>query len=522
MPQAWNTIIPRNTIEQTPDRCTSLQCKRRKVKCSGEDEDACQQCRSRGLQCRSSPEQPGSRDRNAPDARIARESDHVDARTETEHYSSMPQTSDVNHTTNPQTDPRFDVLCERVGALENTLAQLLQSGNLASNVSAEPPVHHTITDDEERDEDGDDNANQFVAGAIALDNISLSSQVAAMRALVSSPSLPEPSSRRSTKAKAGLLVRLPDPVSMQHLFDVYFRDCDSYFPFLDRRELESRMYGVIRRLGYSAHNTVILVHVDDAATVALMCIMMALAESLDPGEEVCDGGSKPGWERYLMFRRAERLLRSGPLDLNVVRAQALAAAYLMHCEALEAASQAVTVAWQLAVTTRLNNQKVWPDREAKEILQRQQLWWTIYFLDRQISRRSGIPYHIRDTEFDVDDFAKSEHTGDGGLETLPLHPSTISKSYMQGLINLARLWGNVWDTLFAVGATKTGDWMEIEIMDARILNTRRQLPDTLTWDPNKLASYTLNGEDEPHIRRRLQLYTVSVAGKPRNRSRPRF
>jgi hypothetical protein len=167
---------------------------------------------------------------------------------------------------------------------------------------------------------------------------------------------------------------------MQHLLDVYFRDCDNYFPFLDRRELESRMYGVIRRLGYSAHNTVVLVHVDEAATVALMCIMMALDESLDPGEEVCDGGSKPGWERYLMFRRAEqRLLRSGPLDLDVVRAQALAAAYLMHCEALEAASQAVTVAlaWQLAVTIRLNNQKVWPEREAKETLQRQQLWCTI-------------------------------------------------------------------------------------------------------------------------------------------------
>lgn len=149
-----------------------------------------------------------------------------------------------------------------------------------------------------------------------------------------------------------------------------------------------------------------------------------------------------------------------------------------------------------------------------------QLWWTIYFLDRQISRRSGIPYHIRDTEFDVDDFTKNETTVNDGPGRLPLHPSTISKSYMQGLINLARLWGNVWDTFFAVGATKTGDWMEIEIMDARILNTRRQLPETLTWDPNDLTSYTLNGEDELHIRRRLQLYTVSAARNLQPRRTP--
>jgi hypothetical protein len=339
-----------------------------------------------------------------------------------------------------------------------------------------------------------------------------------MRAMVSNPPSPAPTSRMSMHTKAGLLVRLPDPASIKHLFDVYFRDCDSYFPFLDRQELEPRMYRVIHRLGYSAHNTAILVHVDDTATVALMCIMMAIAECMDPSEGVCDGDSKPGWERYLLFHRAiQRLFRSGPLDLDVVGAQVLAASYLMHCEALEAASQAIAVAWQLAMSIRLNNQKAWPKKEAKETLQRQQLWWTIYFLDRQISRRSGIPYHIRDTEFDVDDFTKNETTVDGGPGRLPPHPSTISKSYMQGLINLARLWGNVWDTFFAVGATKTGDWMEIEIMDARILNTRRQLPETLTWDPNDLTSYTLNGEDELHIRRRLQLYTVSAAAwKPQN------
>lgn len=144
-------------------------------------------------------------------------------------------------------------------------------------------------------------------------------------------------------------------------------------------------------------------------------------------------------------------------------------------------------------------------------LQRQQLWWTIYFLDRQVSRKSGIAYYIRDIEFDVDDFANiSKDSTDDTATASSAQPSIVAKGYMQGLIDLARLWGNVWDTFFAVSATKKEDRMEIEIMDARILNTRRQLPAFLTWDSNELANYLLIGEDESHIRRRLQLYTVST------------
>ncbi|RBQ80034.1 hypothetical protein FVER14953_21067 [Fusarium verticillioides] len=47
-------------------------------------------------------------------------------------------------------------------------------------------------------------------------------------------------------------------------------------------------------------------------------------------------------------------------------------------------------------------------------------------------------------------------------------------------------------------------------MDARILNARRGLPKTLTWDSKEIANYAASGEDEPRIRRRLQIFTVSL------------
>ena len=255
----------------------------------------------------------------------------------------------------------------------------------------------------------------------------------------------------------------------------------------------------------------LVVTAEDLSVIALSCIMLALAECVDSGEGACDGDTKPGWEKYLQSCRAiHHFFHCKTLDLNIVRAQCLVAAYLMHCETLSAASEAVSITWQLATSTRLNNKKAWPNEDAKRILQRQRLWWTIYFLDRQISRRSGIAYHIRDTEFDVEDFTLDSNAADGPpLPQTDWHSST-TRSYLQALISLARLWGQVWDTFFAVGATKKGDWMEVEVMDARILNTRRQLPKSLTWNSDELTNYTLSGEDEPHIRRRLQLFVVSV------------
>ncbi|EME43714.1 hypothetical protein DOTSEDRAFT_71540 [Dothistroma septosporum NZE10] len=486
------------------------QCKRRKVRCSGAEEDACQQCRSRGVPCDSSMlQQHGHAHTSDPTA--VHRSDPVAERTHQPSHSASAAASSNN-----TIDPRVDGLCDRVKTVEDTLAQLLKSAKgvsaaLSPNVSLRNAGDRARVedgaddDDNDDDDDDDEDTNQFLNGGTPPDDVSLSSQVAAMRALLSRPSSPDPG-RRKRDNKAGLVVQLPEPIALQSLFDVYYRDFDCYFPFLDRQDLESRVRSVIHRLGYGAHRSTVVANGQDLSIIALACIMLALAECVDAGEGACDGERKPGWERYTQCRRAmDRLSRSGPLDLDLVRAQCLIAAYLMHVEALQEASHAVTVAWQLATSIRLNDQKVWP--KDGSTLQRQQLWWSIYFLDRQISRRGGITYHIRDLEFDVEDFTSNNENTTTTSPVIFNRPSDVAKCYMQGLINLARLWGHVWDTFFAVGALKKGDWMEIEIMDARILNTRRQLPDFLTWDTNEIANYLLMGEDESHIRRRLQIYT---------------
>lgn len=406
-------------------------------------------------------------------------------------------------------DSPDNCLNDRVSALERMMTHVVKSAIL---MKGSPSGGNTLPIlIQPNMPDGHDDSRQFDVRAAPYDSLALSSQVAAMSALLSRPPTP-PNNRGLLESDLEVLIELPEPRCLQHLLNIYFRDMDNYFPFLDREEIEPQILETVHQLGYSSHNRILVVTLKNLALFALACIMLALADCLNSDNGASDGETTPGWESYVQSCRAlQHLANSKVLNLHVVRAQCLVAAYLMQCETLTAASKAVFATWQLATSIRLNNKKKWPSSDSKGSLQRQQLWWTIYFLDRQISRRSGTAYHIRDTEFDVDDFDPKGRLTERYSTVANVWYSSISASYLHVLISLARLWGTVWDTFFAVGASKKGDWMEVEIMDARILNTRRQLPSLLTWNSDELMTYIRNGEDGLHIRRRLQIYTVSTS-----------
>jgi hypothetical protein len=340
-----------------------------------------------------------------------------------------------------------------------------------------------------------------------------------MGAYLSRPTSPKRSNLGRRHPKSQLLVEFPDPPTLQHLLAVYFRDFDCYFPFLDREETEPRIYALIRRLGYSSYNRMLLVGTQDLSLIALTSIMLGFAECLDSEEGARDGdSSKPGWIYYLQALRAvQRFFYTKDVDLDVVRTQCLIAAYLMHSEILRAASQAVSVALQLATDIKLNDQRAWSADSSDEVLSKQLLWWTIFFLDRRIAQKASLPYHIRDTEFYVEDFKSAGHTRpdeNGRSDAKSSFSLHRAKGYVQVLINLAKLWGQVWDKFFAIGAERKTDWMEMEIMDTQILNVRRQLPLSLTWEHGRLAEYALSGESEPQLRRRLHVYTACHPSRP--------
>ncbi|KAJ5806706.1 hypothetical protein N7474_010298 [Penicillium riverlandense] len=317
-------------------------------------------------------------------------------------------------------------------------------------------------------------------------SISLASHLVSLRELVWSAPLDSiPKIRKYSAHSRIFALELPRPERLTALLEVYFRDLDSFFPFLDRDATENRLLFAVERLGYSECQNIIDVDSDTHSTIALLCSMVAIAECFNPeltqGEDV-----RPA------------------VDLDIIRYHALSAEYLMQSELLHLAAQAISQATRLAMLVKLNDEATWKGLTNRERDDRRLLWWIIYFLDRKIAQRVGAPYFIRDTEVAVSDFQII--TTKSNESRLPSTKISTYR-YMQVLIDLAKLWTQIWDSFFAAAAPKPVDWKDIEIMDTRIRIVQQELPGHLTWETESLDPvYLFQGESEPHIRRRLSVY----------------
>lgn len=185
-------------------------------------------------------------------------------------------------------------LFDRVAALErmvNHLVEWSKSDYHQRVIGTQPAAFQASITSPSTHEDEDEN-NMFAARVLP-DDLSLSSQLGAIRALLSKPSSPKPSSRQNSRSQ--ILVEFPDPPTLQRLFHVFFSDFDSYFPFLDQNETEARIFTTLRRLGYSSNTCNLLVPNKDLSVISLTCLMLAMAECLDSEGGAVDADSKPGW-----------------------------------------------------------------------------------------------------------------------------------------------------------------------------------------------------------------------------------
>lgn len=139
-----------------------------------------------------------------------------------------------------------------------------------------------------------------------------------------------------------LPVELPRPARLKALLEVYFRDLDAYFPFLDRKPTENRILRKLTKLGYSEGQYIIDVDFRHHSTITLLCNMVAVAEcSCSAGLHTED--LRPGWSSVIWGRKLIQSSSSPKyVDLDLSRYHALSAEYLMQSELLQAASQAIS------------------------------------------------------------------------------------------------------------------------------------------------------------------------------------
>ena len=344
-------------------------------------------------------------------------------------------------------------------------------------------------------------------------SISLSSQLQSLRDLVCTDLKQQQQQQPPTMRDHGhshhpllfhraLAVELPRPARLKTLLKVYFRDVDSYFPFIERERTEAHILQALTRIGYAEHQHIVDVDFHSHSTIALLCNMIAVAECFCASSDRRTEDVRPGWTIFVWGRKVLQYCSSAKyVDLDLIRYHALSAEYLMQSEMLQAASQAISNAGQLAMLFRLNDQRAWrKSLSEQELHDRKTLWWVVYFLDRKISQRIGGPYCIRDNEVAVSEFS---------LELPFSFPRARTQNYIQALVSLAKLWTQIWDSFFATAAPKPAESREIEVMDTRILVAQRELPSELTWSTELLDSfYILQGETEPQIRRRLSIFIV--------------
>ena len=102
---------------------------------------------------------------------------------------------------------------------------------------------------------------------------------------------------------------------------------------------------------------------------------------------------------------------------------------------LQATSQAISNAAQLAMLVWLNDQWAWrkqlPEQETHDC---KALWWVVYFLDCKIAQWTGGLYCIRDNKVAVSEFA---------FEPPFSSPRARTQNYIQALVNLAKLWTQI-------------------------------------------------------------------------------
>jgi hypothetical protein len=388
--------------------------------------------------------------------------------------------------------------------------------------------------DEQATDEPTEETDDFEISNCGQGTISLKSKIAAVHsslsrnfadhALTASQSSGSPLPHSTSRQRRSLSLELPSPRRLLHILKVFFEENNAFFPCVEQIEFENRLLKLLSSQGYSA--TSLLVAIDDSQILfaSLICVMIALTEFLDPENQTLGLSPAAAETPYIpgkkwhdqavsfLRRRRDHLLAP---DLDIVRFYNIEALYMMHVEQLGEASKSILMAIHSSIRSGLNDQATWENCSPTETTWRRMLWWSVYYMDRRIAEKCGRPYFMRDNEIDVEDNFSgiSENaipiTNEYGVQILREQAQPRSRMYLQTLVSWARLWSQMWDNFFALQAQKLGDQDEVDIMDRRIVNLKRNLPAELTFDIASLPYYIQSGENERDTRYRLLIFTVS-------------
>jgi len=266
-----------------------------------------------------------------------------------------------------------------------------------------------------------------------------------------------------------------DIASIRHDIDVFFTNLNPHFPSLNenqfRAQLEILLAGEDPRLSRG----------DRQQFFALVNLMQAEVRILADDRP---GLSRvPGWEQ---FCRAESLLHRltwlGKGNLLTIQCLLCKARYLLYLERAGSAYLVMGQAVQQCFQLGLHNQSSWKDCSPFEIAMRQRIFWSILYLERNVSINTGSPYLIRETDFKVDVLPALDDKLMFPGKPLPVEtPQRSFAPYLMCAVKWGKLGSEIWDVVFGINAERPTNQEFVATMDARIGFIISHLPSHLQW-----------------------------------------
>ncbi|KAK4895750.1 hypothetical protein LTR27_006232 [Elasticomyces elasticus] len=258
----------------------------------------------------------------------------------------------------------------------------------------------------------------------------------------------------------------PDQQSYNDYLDFFFDDINPCHPCVNEAAFRSRSERMLARREVQKNETCFL---------ALHYVMFALADILRD-VLLLEKRALPLGRRW--YKHADDLVGkikySGHGDLSLLQYLVFEALYLTHEDRPNAAYNIAGLICRLCFQFGLHQQSRWPeDAHTYGRHMKERIFWTAYFVDRRIALSCGRPYGMNDRDIDVD---LPAHIADKDLyldQPLPAaNPETSSMVYLTCMIAFAKFSGEVWDNMFSAASTAQGfDARQSEmatVLDAKI------------------------------------------------------
>lgn len=185
---------------------------------------------------------------------------------------------------------------------------------------------------------------------------------------------------------------------------------------------------------------------------------------------------------------------------------------------LDLAIQSSAVTTRLALLLRFHQRLGYSPRESDIASYDQNLWWTVYMLDRDTAYLSGTPGLIKDEDIDApspgrdDEFKRFSDVKYTTRPSEPVGQRDQDASFLEVCAHIWCLWGRTWNNLAPDSSALNCHWEAGEVIDTQLRAMQQRLPPTLAW--RHLPGSDPNPNQNDNLSRQRQLIILMVRHPP--------